>query len=62
MNAWLDTLSDGYFWALFTLAWLLLCFAVAGVFGLLARYGRGEFTHADTVDRAREQMRQELWK
>ena len=60
MNAFLDTLSDGYFWAVILLLWLAACWLVAVVFGLVSRFGRGEFGHADMIERAREQMRREL--
>ena len=63
MNAffdWFDALPDGTFFAIVLLLWLAACFAVAGIFGLVARYGRGQFDHADMIDRARNQMRKEM--
>jgi hypothetical protein len=57
---WFDALPDGTFFAIVLLLWLAACFAIAGIFGLVARYGRGQFDHAEMIERAREQRRREL--
>ena len=57
---WFDALPDHYFFAIVVLLWLLASLIVGVLFGRIARWGRGQFDHADMIERAREQRRREL--
>jgi uncharacterized membrane protein len=58
----MNSLTDAEFWILMLVLWFFGSLAVGLFLGKVFHRFNGEFDHADTVDRARDQMRQELWK